>query len=41
MQDDTGVSVIIEDGIAKLLLKLPGSDVNPYLCLFSALTSVI
>jgi hypothetical protein len=40
MQDDTGVSIIIEDGIPKLLFKIPASDVNPYLCLFSALTSV-
>jgi hypothetical protein len=40
MQDDMGLNIIIEDGIPKLLFKIPGSDVNPYLCIFSALSSV-
>jgi hypothetical protein len=40
MQDDMGLNVIIEDGVPKLLFKIPGSDTNPYLCLFSALSSV-
>jgi len=41
MQEDNGLNIINEDKTAKLLFKLPGSDANPYLTLFSLLTSVI
>ena len=41
MQENCGLNIIQENGEKKLFFTLPGADVNPYLCAFSLLASVI
>lgn len=40
MQDDMGVNLIRENGVDKILFKIPSCDVNTYLNLYALLTSV-
>jgi glutamine synthetase len=40
MRDDCGVNIIDERNTQKILFTLTGADVNPYLSLYSILTSV-
>ena len=40
MQDNSGLNILNEHNISKLLFTIPGSDINVYLGLFSLLYSV-
>ena len=41
MQEDRGLNIINENNESKILFKIPGADTNPYLTVFSLLTSVL
>ncbi len=40
MQENCGLNIVKENDENKLFFRLPGSDINPYLGVFSIISSV-